>query len=136
MHLKSVSPRKSNLKTNLEVYAPKSRLISPEKARVVTDLALVLPTITDHTENDEQSNWQIDNHILCIRDSVDDYLEFCDERGEDPEKPFSGKFLLRLDKELHRKIYLRAKLEDKSINSWVSDALSSIVTEETEHAIP
>lgn len=25
-------------------------------------------------------------------DSVENYLEFCKERSEDPEKPFSGKF--------------------------------------------
>ena len=32
----------------------------------------------------------------ALRDSVDDYVEFCAERGEKPEKPFSGKVLLRL----------------------------------------
>lgn len=26
----------------------------------------------------------------AFQDSVDDYLEFCQERGEKPEKPFSG----------------------------------------------
>ena len=26
----------------------------------------------------------------AFRDSIDDYLEFCQERGESPEKPFSG----------------------------------------------
>lgn len=78
----------------------------------------------------------MDDLLQAFHDSVDDYLEFCDDRGEDPEKPFSGKFLLRLDKELHRKIYLRAQLEDKSINSWVSDALSSVVDHTNEGAAP
>ena len=27
----------------------------------------------------------------AFRDSVDDYLEFGEERGEDPDKPFSGR---------------------------------------------
>jgi predicted HicB family RNase H-like nuclease len=26
----------------------------------------------------------------AFRDSVDDYLAFCSERGEEPDKPFSG----------------------------------------------
>ena len=28
----------------------------------------------------------------AFHDSVEDYLAFCAERGEEPEKPFSGKF--------------------------------------------
>ena len=35
----------------------------------------------------------------AFKDSVDDYLEFCASRGEDPEKPFSGKFLIRVPPE-------------------------------------
>ena len=31
----------------------------------------------------------------AFHDSVDDYLEFCAERGESPEKPYSGQFVLR-----------------------------------------
>jgi len=37
----------------------------------------------------------------AFHESVDDYLEFCAERGESPEKPFSGKFVLRLPEELN-----------------------------------
>lgn len=32
----------------------------------------------------------------AFQDSVDDYLEFCEERGEEPDKPFSGRLMLRL----------------------------------------
>jgi len=32
----------------------------------------------------------------AFRDSIDDYLEFCRERGEEPDKPFSGRLMLRL----------------------------------------
>ena len=31
-----------------------------------------------------------------FRDSVDDYLEFCQSLGRSPEKPYSGRFLLRI----------------------------------------
>ena len=39
----------------------------------------------------------------ALQGSVDDYLEWCAERGEEPDKPFSGKFTVRIDPELHRK---------------------------------
>ena len=59
----------------------------------------------------------------AFRDSVDDYLEFCAERGETPEKPYSGKFTVRVEPELHRAVAVHAKMEHKSLNAWVHDAL-------------
>lgn len=56
-------------------------------------------------------------------DSVDDYLELCAERGESPEKPYSGKFVVRVEPELHKTVVMRAKSEHKSLNAWVHDAL-------------
>lgn len=58
-----------------------------------------------------------------FRDSVDDYLDFCSERGEKPDKPFSGKVTLRLDPEMHRQIYILSKRESQSLNSWIVNAL-------------
>jgi predicted HicB family RNase H-like nuclease len=66
----------------------------------------------------------------AFRDSVDDYLDFCAQRGESPEKPFSGKFVVRLPAELHRKAYIQAKLEDKSLNSWVAEVLQSVLQDQ------
>jgi len=63
----------------------------------------------------------------AFHESVDDYLEFCAERGESPEKPFSGKFVLRLPEELHRQAYIQAKLKNKSLNSWVTEVLQSVL---------
>ena len=60
-------------------------------------------------------------------DSVKDYLEFCKERCEEPEKPFSGKLSLRLEHELHRKVFTAAKIEHKSINSWITETLKQAV---------
>ncbi len=59
----------------------------------------------------------------ALRDSVEDYLEFCAERGEEPEKPFSGNLPLRIDPELHRKIYIEARRQGKSLNRWINEAL-------------
>ena len=64
----------------------------------------------------------------AFKDSIDDYLEFCAGRDEEPERPFSGKFVVRIDPELHREVYLRAKMENKSLNSWISERIESAVS--------
>lgn len=61
----------------------------------------------------------------AFKESVDDYIAFCKERGEEPDKPFSGKFVLRLPKELHRKIYINAVKSGQSINNYIRDRLGS-----------
>ncbi len=62
-----------------------------------------------------------------FHESVDDYLEFCRKRNEEPEKPFSGKLTLRLNPELHRRLYIRSRKEKKSLNHWIHDALDSVL---------
>jgi predicted HicB family RNase H-like nuclease len=69
----------------------------------------------------------VDEIQKAFRESVDDYLDFCAQRNESPEKPFSGKFVVRLPAELHRKAYIQARLSDKSLNSWVTDVLQSVL---------
>ncbi len=64
----------------------------------------------------------------AFHDSVDDYLEFCAERGESPEKPYSGKFIVRVEPELHKLMAVLAQLSRKSLNAWVNDALAEAVT--------
>jgi len=59
----------------------------------------------------------------AFRESIDDYLAFCEERGEEPDRPFSGRFMLRLSPELHRSVYTQAELAGKSLNQWISDRL-------------
>lgn len=66
----------------------------------------------------------------AFKESVDDYLAFCKQRGEAPDKPFTGKFVVRLSPELHKKIYLSAKLSNASINAWLNEKLSRAVEEE------
>ena len=59
----------------------------------------------------------------AFRDSVDDYLDFCESRNEPPEKPYSGRFVVRVDPGLHKSIATRAMLNHKSLNSWVQEVL-------------
>ena len=59
----------------------------------------------------------------AFRESVNDYLEFCEERREEPDKPFSGRLMLRLPPHLHRKAYVSARREGKSLNQWIAEKL-------------
>jgi predicted HicB family RNase H-like nuclease len=55
----------------------------------------------------------------AFRESVDDYLQFCRERGEQPSKPYSGRFVVRMPPRLHRDLDVIAKTSGRSLNSWV-----------------
>lgn len=68
----------------------------------------------------------VDELKKAFQELVEDYLAFCAERGEEPEKPFSGRFLLRIDPQLHKQIYFKAKREGKSLNAWVEEKLASV----------
>jgi predicted HicB family RNase H-like nuclease len=65
----------------------------------------------------------VDELEQAFRDSIDDYLDFCKDRGEEPDKPFSGRLMLRLPPEIHRRVYVEAEREGKSLNQWIADRL-------------
>jgi len=51
--------------------------------------------------------------------SVDDYLAWCEELGQEPERAYSGKYLVRMAPELHRDVTLAAEREGTSINAYI-----------------
>ena len=55
--------------------------------------------------------------------SVDDYLEWCKEDGIDPEKPYSGKFNVRLKPNTHQRAAAKAKTLGMSLNSFIEKAV-------------
>ncbi len=63
----------------------------------------------------------------AFHESVDDYLDFCAQRSEPPEKPYSGRFVVRIDPTLHKTIATKAKLADKSLNAWLQEVLRRTV---------
>jgi predicted HicB family RNase H-like nuclease len=79
-----------------------------------------------------------------FRVAVDDYLEYCKSRGEEPDKPYSGNFPVRMGSDLHRKISCQAQKEGKSLNAWVETKLSDALEAEqnklrqavTQEAVP
>jgi predicted HicB family RNase H-like nuclease len=60
----------------------------------------------------------------AFKDSVDDYIAWCREEGVEPEKPYSGKFNLRLSPELHKETAMAAKKLKISINNFVEKAIT------------
>lgn len=58
-----------------------------------------------------------------FKNSVEDYLEFCAERGEEPDQPFSGRFTVRLSPEQHRKVVFAAEKSGKNLDNWVTEVL-------------
>ncbi len=58
-----------------------------------------------------------------FRDSIDFYLEMCQRDGVQPERPYSGRFNIRLTPEVHRKIAEEAIIEKKSLNQWVAETI-------------
>ncbi len=63
--------------------------------------------------------------------SVDDYLEFCEEQGLEAKKPYSGRFVVRIDPELHRTAAVEARLTGLSLNAWVAGAIQDRATHGT-----
>ncbi|RUS92453.1 antitoxin HicB [Dulcicalothrix desertica PCC 7102] len=66
----------------------------------------------------------VDEGYEEFKTSVDEYLDFCEELGQEPDKPFSGKLPFRTTSENHRKIFIAAKKTGKSINYWMDEVLS------------
>ena len=54
-----------------------------------------------------------------FRASVDDYLEWCKEDGIEPERPYSGKFNVRFEPELHRQSAIAAMKLGISLNAFI-----------------
>ncbi len=59
----------------------------------------------------------------AFHDSVDDYLDFCAERGESPEMAYSGQLVLRLDPEVHGQLAELAERRSMSLNALIDAAV-------------
>ncbi|HYN78713.1 MAG TPA: type II toxin-antitoxin system HicB family antitoxin [Lamprocystis sp. (in: g-proteobacteria)] len=59
--------------------------------------------------------------------AVDDYLTECEQEGVTPERPASGKLLLRVPPEVHGKALVAAQAAGKSLNQWATEVLQHAV---------
>lgn len=61
--------------------------------------------------------------VTAFKEAVDDYLDYCRKLGREPEKPYSGTFVVRMTPEEHRTLALAAAHEGYSINAFVKEAV-------------
>ncbi|MCF7800125.1 type II toxin-antitoxin system HicB family antitoxin [Candidatus Babeliales bacterium] len=61
----------------------------------------------------------------AFKDSIDDYVSWCKERGEEPEKTFSGNLRIRISPDLHAKLAQAALVQGVSLNSLIVDKLQN-----------
>lgn len=59
----------------------------------------------------------------AFEEAVDDYLETCKKIGKQPQKPYSGKLMLRISPKVHAAVAQAAEVSGKSINQWAADML-------------
>lgn len=60
---------------------------------------------------------------LAFEEAVDDYLQTCTKLGKNPQKPYSGRLLLRIPPEIHARAAMMAEAHGTSLNSWVTELL-------------
>lgn len=68
----------------------------------------------------------VDELKAAFHASINDYLEFCAARGEEPDKPYSGRFLLRVEPSLHRRLVELSSEEGESLNNWIASRLGEL----------
>ena len=59
-------------------------------------------------------------------EAVDDYLEHCAVTGKEPNKPYSGKFVLRIDPAVHARLAGKAQASGKSLNQFAAEVLAGV----------
>lgn len=70
----------------------------------------------------------------AFRKAVDGYAATCAKVGKQPEKPYSGNLMLRVDPAVHALAALAAKAAGRSLNQWSEDALRELAQRELERA--
>jgi len=66
--------------------------------------------------------------------AVDHYLAECERMGRSPQKPASGKLMLRLNPETHAAVGVAAAVAGESVNQWSEEVLGRAAREVLERA--
>jgi predicted HicB family RNase H-like nuclease len=65
----------------------------------------------------------VDELEAAFHEAVNGYVEACRKLRQAPDRPVSGKVLLRLPPDLHANAIRAAELAGESLNQWATDAL-------------
>jgi predicted HicB family RNase H-like nuclease len=90
---------------------------SDEDGCFVGRLAGIRHIVTFHADN-------VADLRQAFAEAVDDYLETCAASGVAPQKPYSGKVMLRIPPELHARAAMLAQARGTSLNQWVAEVIS------------
>lgn len=63
----------------------------------------------------------------AFTEAVDDYLTTCERLGRPAQKPYSGKFVLRIPADVHSLMAMQAEAAGKSLNQWATEVLEEAV---------
>lgn len=69
----------------------------------------------------------VDELEQSFHQAIDEYLEDCQALSKAPDKPFSGRFNLRISPALHRQAVTQAEKEGISLNTLVERALETVL---------
>ncbi len=61
--------------------------------------------------------------VSAFHEAVDDYINACAAVGKKPDRPYSGKLMLRVDPAVHARSVEAAELAGKSLNQWTEEVL-------------
>jgi predicted HicB family RNase H-like nuclease len=62
-----------------------------------------------------------------FQQAVDEYIQTCKALHREPQKVYKGVFNVRIDPELHKKVYQEALKAGISLNAYVQQALKNEV---------
>ncbi len=65
----------------------------------------------------------VDELEHAMADSIDFYISWCEERGKEPEKPYSGKLMVRTTPEVHSRAAVAAARVGLSLNKYIEKAI-------------
>ena len=91
---------------------------SDEDACFVGHIAGIRDIVGFHGES-------VDELRTAFQDAVEDYLETCQKVGRPPQKPYSGKLMLRVAPEVHAHAAMMAEAKGKSLNQWAAEVLAN-----------
>lgn len=101
---------------NYKGYAAKIEY-SDEDACFVGHIAGINDVISFHADSVKELR-------AAFEESVDDYLATCERINRPPQKPYSGKLMLRVPPEVHAHAAMMAKAHGMSLNQWAASILS------------
>lgn len=90
--------------------------------------------VTNSRDPLEFSGRSVRDLKLELAGAVEAYLAACRKRGRKPEKPYSGRFLVRAGSSLHRDVAVAAARKGVSMNEWVTSVLRGAVDAEADAA--